>query len=204
MTIADIKGTEIAQLKGPSEAGLNRVPWNMRAGAAPAGWRGGGAGVAPRCRPASTGSPSRSGASSRPRSAGSASAYGKAVGKHDGLECPGMCREPKPRGQRRSGAAIAAVLLVIAAHSGHAQGPDDAAHDGHRSGRTSPGATILHRGGGPTSWRRSSLDHSVRQFRSRYVLTDRPQGVGATGWHTLDLRLKSGRATISARRGYAK
>ena len=44
----------------------------------------------------------------------------------------------------------------------------------------------------------------VRQFRSRYVLTYRPQGVGATGWHTLDLRLKSGRATISARRGYAK
>ena len=44
----------------------------------------------------------------------------------------------------------------------------------------------------------------VRQFRSRYVLTYRPQGVAATGWHTLDLRLKSGRATISARRGYAK
>ena len=35
-------------------------------------------------------------------------------------------------------------------------------------------------------------------------LTYRPQGVAATGWHTLDLRLKSGRATISARRGYAK
>ena len=32
VTIADIKGAEIAQLKGPSEAGLNRVLWNMRAG----------------------------------------------------------------------------------------------------------------------------------------------------------------------------
>ncbi len=41
VTIADIKGTELAQLKGPSEAGLNRVQWNMRAGAAPAGGRGG-------------------------------------------------------------------------------------------------------------------------------------------------------------------
>jgi photosystem II stability/assembly factor-like uncharacterized protein len=41
VTIADIKGTEIAQLKGPSEAGLNRVQWNMRPGSAPAGGRGG-------------------------------------------------------------------------------------------------------------------------------------------------------------------
>jgi photosystem II stability/assembly factor-like uncharacterized protein len=41
VTISDIRGTEIAQLKGPSEAGLNRVPWNMRAGSAPAGGRGG-------------------------------------------------------------------------------------------------------------------------------------------------------------------
>jgi len=47
VTIADIKGTEIAQLKGPAEAGLNRVPWNMRAGAAPAGGRGGRGGVGP-------------------------------------------------------------------------------------------------------------------------------------------------------------
>ena len=47
VTIADIKGTEIAQLKGPSEAGLNRVQWNMRAGAAPAGGRGGRGGGGP-------------------------------------------------------------------------------------------------------------------------------------------------------------
>ncbi len=44
----------------------------------------------------------------------------------------------------------------------------------------------------------------VRQFRSRYVLTYRPQGVAAAGWHTIDLRLKGGKATITARRGYAK
>jgi hypothetical protein len=41
VTIADIKGAEIAQLKGPSEAGLNRVQWNMRAGAVPPTGRGG-------------------------------------------------------------------------------------------------------------------------------------------------------------------
>ena len=44
----------------------------------------------------------------------------------------------------------------------------------------------------------------VTQFRSRYVLTYRPQGVAAAGWHTINLRLKSGKATITARRGYAK
>ena len=47
VTIADFKGNELAQLKGPAEAGLNRVPWNMRAGAAPAGGRGGRGGVGP-------------------------------------------------------------------------------------------------------------------------------------------------------------
>ena len=41
VTITDIKGTEISQLKGPAEAGLNRVTWNMRAGGAPATGRGG-------------------------------------------------------------------------------------------------------------------------------------------------------------------
>jgi photosystem II stability/assembly factor-like uncharacterized protein len=48
VTITDIKGDRIAQLKGPSEPGINRVLWNMRAGAAAAsggrGGRGGGRG----------------------------------------------------------------------------------------------------------------------------------------------------------------
>ena len=42
-----VKGIELAQLKGPAEAGLNRVPWTMRAGVAPAGGRGGRGGVGP-------------------------------------------------------------------------------------------------------------------------------------------------------------
>ena len=71
ITIADIKGEEIAQLKGPSEAGLNRVLWNMRAGGAPAGGRGGRArrrtGAA---RRRLSRSPSMSPASSRRRSGG--------------------------------------------------------------------------------------------------------------------------------------
>ncbi len=32
--ISDAKGDRIAQLEGPSNAGINRVQWNMRAGAA--------------------------------------------------------------------------------------------------------------------------------------------------------------------------
>jgi hypothetical protein len=41
--ISDISGQEVAQLKGTSNAGLNRVLWNMRTGSggAPAGTRGG-------------------------------------------------------------------------------------------------------------------------------------------------------------------
>jgi tetratricopeptide (TPR) repeat protein len=51
-----------------------------------------------------------------------------------------MCREPKPRGQRRSGAAVAVALLVIAANSGSAQAPADFAAyrqliDEYRAGR---------------------------------------------------------------------
>ena len=42
VTITDIRGEQVAQLEGPSDAGLNRVSWNMRAGAAAvAGGRGG-------------------------------------------------------------------------------------------------------------------------------------------------------------------
>ena len=41
VTIADSKGDRIAQLKGPSSAGINRVQWNMRAGAGASAGGGG-------------------------------------------------------------------------------------------------------------------------------------------------------------------
>jgi photosystem II stability/assembly factor-like uncharacterized protein len=54
LTIADIKGDQVAQLMGTTDAGLNRVAWNMRGGAAaaagrggPGGGRGGGGPVLP-------------------------------------------------------------------------------------------------------------------------------------------------------------
>jgi hypothetical protein len=38
VTISNSRGEQVAQIKGPSQAGINRVPWNMRAaGAGPAG-----------------------------------------------------------------------------------------------------------------------------------------------------------------------
>jgi photosystem II stability/assembly factor-like uncharacterized protein len=42
LTVSDITGKDVAQLKGPSNAGLNRVLWNMRAGTGGGGGRGGG------------------------------------------------------------------------------------------------------------------------------------------------------------------
>jgi hypothetical protein len=44
VTIADIKGDQVAQLKGTSSLGINRVQWNMRAGPADAGGGRGGPG----------------------------------------------------------------------------------------------------------------------------------------------------------------
>ena len=51
---------------------------------------------------------------------------------------------------------------------------------------------------------RAAFAAVVSQFRSRYLLTYRPRGVESAGWHSIDLKLTSGRATVTARRGYAK
>ena len=40
------------------------------------------------------------------------------------------------------------------------------------------------------------------EFNSRYVLAYSPSGVGKTGWHQVDVRLKSKKGTVTARRGY--
>ena len=51
---------------------------------------------------------------------------------------------------------------------------------------------------------RATFSAVVTQFRSRYLLTYRPRGVDLAAWHTIELRLKRGKATINARRGYAR
>lgn len=51
---------------------------------------------------------------------------------------------------------------------------------------------------------RATFSAIVTQFRTRYLLTYRPRGVDAAGWHAIDLRLKRGKATVKARRGYSK
>jgi Ca-activated chloride channel family protein len=40
------------------------------------------------------------------------------------------------------------------------------------------------------------------EFRQRYLLSFSPRGVSPTGWHTLEVRVKSRRATVNARAGY--
>ena len=43
----------------------------------------------------------------------------------------------------------------------------------------------------------------LREYRQRYILGFTPEGVGrGDGWHTLDIKLRRGRGTIRARRGY--
>jgi len=51
---------------------------------------------------------------------------------------------------------------------------------------------------------RATFAAVMSQLRSRYLLTYRPRGVGLEAWHTLDVRLKRGKATIKARRGYTR
>ena len=43
---------------------------------------------------------------------------------------------------------------------------------------------------------------ALAEFRTSYLLWYTPQGVAPTGWHTLDVRVKTGRYEIRARRGY--
>jgi len=46
VTVYDIRGERVAQIKGPAEAGLNRLSWNMRraSGGPPTGGPQGGGG----------------------------------------------------------------------------------------------------------------------------------------------------------------
>ena len=39
-------------------------------------------------------------------------------------------------------------------------------------------------------------------MRARYLLTYTPRGVRQPGWHELKVKLKSGSADVTARRGY--
>lgn len=43
---------------------------------------------------------------------------------------------------------------------------------------------------------------ALEEFRVRYLLSYRPQGVARDGWHRIEVRLKGRRATIRARPGY--
>jgi VWFA-related protein len=42
----------------------------------------------------------------------------------------------------------------------------------------------------------------VTEFRSRYLLTYAPEGVDASGWHPIEVRLNGKKGRITARRGY--
>ena len=51
---------------------------------------------------------------------------------------------------------------------------------------------------------RDTFVRIVTLFKTRYVLSYVPKGVGAQGWHPIDVRLTHGAADIRARRGYQR
>jgi VWFA-related protein len=64
-------------------------------------------------------------------------------------------------------------------------------------------------GGGVTTARspsklRETFTTILNQFRSRYIITYTPEGVAATGWHAIEVRLTKESGTVAARRGYVK
>jgi len=48
----------------------------------------------------------------------------------------------------------------------------------------------------------TTFARTLEEFRSRYVLSYTPAGVSNSGWHLLDVRLKSKKGKVTARRGY--
>jgi Ca-activated chloride channel family protein len=51
---------------------------------------------------------------------------------------------------------------------------------------------------------RDAFAAAVTQFRTRYLITYRPQGGSSTGWHPIEVRLHAKRGTVTARRGYSR
>jgi len=51
---------------------------------------------------------------------------------------------------------------------------------------------------------RKAFARVLTEFRTRYLITYTPQGVEKPGWHQLEVRLKTKRGKVTARRGYAR
>jgi len=49
---------------------------------------------------------------------------------------------------------------------------------------------------------RELFTRALDEMRARYLLTYTPHGVSGPGWHDLKVRLRNGRADITARPGY--
>ncbi len=75
-----------------------------------------------------------------------------------------------------------------------------------------PGASLLRALAEETGGRRFVADREadlrqsflavLAEFRQRYVLTYTPDGVVAEGWHPIDVKVRTGGAEVTARRGY--
>ena len=51
---------------------------------------------------------------------------------------------------------------------------------------------------------RDAFARILTEFRTRYLITYTPQGVDAKGWHPLEVKLKTKKGKVTARRGYLR
>jgi hypothetical protein len=51
---------------------------------------------------------------------------------------------------------------------------------------------------------RGAFARILTEFRTRYLITYTPQGVDAKGWHPLEVKLKTKKGKVTARRGYLR
>jgi len=51
---------------------------------------------------------------------------------------------------------------------------------------------------------RNAFTKILTEFRTRYLLTYSPQGVDKTGWHPIEVKLKTKKGKVTARRGYQR
>jgi VWFA-related protein len=51
---------------------------------------------------------------------------------------------------------------------------------------------------------RGAFTRILTEFRTRYLITYTPQGVDRAGWHPIEVKLKTRKGKVTARRGYLR
>lgn len=94
-----------------------------------------------------------------------------------------------------TGIARRTGVVVYGVSAGAGQNPDDLAGLADATGGRLVAVDT-------TQVLRATFLQILEEFRHRYVLAFTPRGVSRTGWHALNVRLKSKRGAVKARPGY--